>query len=708
MTRRVGAITIDGDLSDEGWKDVTASPIAIHCLPGPLCPATSRAEGRITYDDDNLYIALTAYDDHPELIRASMRSRDDIWNDDFMGIILDTYGDASRAFEFYANPLGIQGDLLWGSNGNEDANYDMIYQTEAKITPTGWQLEMRIPLKSLRFPDKDIQNWHMTYWRMRPREQGERISWAPLNFYEPSLFRGLGVLTGIEHIKSSTNLEIMPTVVAKQYASAPSAGDALVSQPVKISPSLDVRYGFSPSLSAELAINPDFSQVEADASQVSVNSTFALFYPEHRPFFQDGSDLFNTSISAVYSRSINDPIGVGKVLSRDGATSFAYVGALDQHTPLIIPLEERSDYASVGKSTVNIARVSHVLGDDSFIGALLTDRRYEQDGSNTVGGIDGKVLLGNSVEFYGQALLSHTKELAKYDLLDTDRFDGGKYSVNQDGESFLGEALTLGIQRYTQHLDMSITYSDVSPGFRAGDGFVTSANSRGLGIYGGYKDQFATGLFQQLALSGYTEHDWNFDGLQKQSIVKFNTDWDFRNQSSLHWSYKRWDENYHRTEFSNLWRFGGSFDTRLGEALAIGASFSAGAEIAKNVDTPLTGRLMEITASAELKALQSLLFQPRMDYVRMIAPDGSMIFEGAIYHLFGQYQFTREISLKINAEYNSFSHISYLDPLLQYQLNPFTSFYIGSTHSFLSGGPYTGFIASERQIFAKVQYLLRT
>ncbi|HUF07799.1 MAG TPA: DUF5916 domain-containing protein [Rhodothermales bacterium] len=161
-------------------------------------------------------------------------------------------------------------------------------------------------------------------------------------------------------------------------------------------PSLGLKYAFNTNLIGDATINPDFSQVEADAAQVDVNTTFALFYPERRPFFQEGGELYSTYIQAVHTRSINNPSVATKLTGRYDRANLAYLGALDGDTPVILPFEEQSEIVNAGRSYSNIGRYKRNLGDGSFVGGLFTDRRYEAGGSGTTGGVDGAYRLHQS------------------------------------------------------------------------------------------------------------------------------------------------------------------------------------------------------------------------------------------------------------------------------------------------------------------------
>ncbi|MCH7819154.1 MAG: carbohydrate binding family 9 domain-containing protein [Candidatus Marinimicrobia bacterium] len=359
VSKTIGSILIDGDLNDVGWIGAARATNFTQAEPTDMVKPQSATTAFITYDDENLYIAVIAVDDDPSSIRSSLRDRDRIFSDDLVGFILDTYGDASWAYEVFANPNGIQGDLRWTQRG-KDSSFDIVYKSEGKITATGYQVEFAIPFASLRFPDKNVQDWKITFWRIRPRESREQYSWAAISKDDPCFACQFGSLKGIENVKPGKSFEILPTITSSQagFRDLDIPGSSLQNGDINGDASIGIRYRITSNTSIEGTINPDFSQVESDVSQIDVNNTFALFFPERRPFFQEGSDLFNGWYNVVHTRSINDPSFATKLTSRTNEISYAYIGAVDERSPLIIPGEEGSNIVSnLGKSYSNILRV---------------------------------------------------------------------------------------------------------------------------------------------------------------------------------------------------------------------------------------------------------------------------------------------------------------------------------------------------------------
>ncbi|RKZ12016.1 hypothetical protein DRQ50_12620, partial [bacterium] len=337
-------IEIDGLIDDAGWQGLPRARHFAEHDPGDQVQPPVATEALLTYDDDYLYAAFICHDD-PDAVRATFTTRDRIWSDDNVILVLDTYGDQSWAYEIAANPYGIQGDLLWSAGSGEDLAYDLVYYTSGRITDDGWQVEMAIPWSSLRFPQRQEQEWRVDFWRNHPREVRGQYSWAKYDRDEQCWPCQWGTVRGIAGVTPGSGFEILPAFVASQEG-ARADSTAWENGDVMGSPGLTVSYGISPTTTAEATINPDFSQVESDAAQINVNSTFALFYPEKRPFFQEGSDLWKTWFNVVYTRSINQPMWAAKVTGRPGRSNFAVMSAQDEASPFIVPFAEESGFVS--------------------------------------------------------------------------------------------------------------------------------------------------------------------------------------------------------------------------------------------------------------------------------------------------------------------------------------------------------------------------
>ncbi len=290
---------------------------------------------------------------------------------------------------------------------------------------------------------------------------------------------------------------------------------------------IGITYDVSSDLSTEATINPDFSQVESDAAQIDVNSTFALFYPEKRPFFQEGSDLFETYFEAVYTRSINDPLGAGKFTWRNGSNSMAFLTGYDEHSPLILPFEESSEIVENGESYSNILRARHDFGDQSHVGLIATDRRFDGGGSGSLVGADTQIRFSPSNTFRLQVLATHTEEVNNLALTDSafneTRFDDDQYTRGLDGESFWGHGAYALLMRETRNYWLMADYWEKSPTFRADNGFEPSNNYRMPSAEAGVIKRFdEPRVVESLAPNVEAARKWNFDGVQKDEWVMTN------------------------------------------------------------------------------------------------------------------------------------------------------------------------------------------
>ncbi len=559
VSRAAGPIEIDGDLGDPGWRGAAKADNFCEHNPGDQTKPDVNTEVLITYDDENLYVAWLCYDD-PAEVRASFCERDRIFSDDYVILCLDTYGEATLAYEISSNPYGIPGDLLFSSTNGEDISYDMIFETAGRVTDFGYVVEMAIPFHSLRFPDREDQEWRMDFWRNRPRESRYQYSWAAYNRDENCWPCQWGTVTGVSGVKPGAGFELLPAVVAYQAGSMNGDGYFDNDDPDG-DLALGISYDISSELTAEATINPDFSQVEADVAQIDVNSTFALFYEERRPFFQEGSDLFETYFNAVYTRSINDPLVAGKMTWRRGANSMAVLTARDEHSVITLPFEESSETVENGKSYSNIVRVKHDLGEQSHVGLIATDRRFDSGGSGSLVGLDSRMRLSTSNSLTLQVIGTHTEEVDNPNLtgdeLNAMMFEGGRYTARLDGESFYGHGLLAELSRSTENYWAGLQYNELSPTFRADNGYEPSNNKRQAHSWVGGIIRFEDSeILEDMEFNANFGRKWNFDSVRKDEWLNIDYEVDFRaGQTGIHSNLLLSNELFHGIYFEDIWQF---------------------------------------------------------------------------------------------------------------------------------------------------------
>lgn len=713
VRRAPDRIRVDGRLNDPGWEGAERARNFAENWPDERGRPDVPSEVWVTYDDENLYLAFLAFDD-PAGIRSSLTDRDQIWQDDYFGILLDTYGDAAWAYFLFANPLGVQGDTRFATASGEDSGFDIIYDSEGMVTDSGYQIEMAIPFASLRFPDRAVQTWKVTFWRTRPRGARETHTWAALSRNEPCFLCQFGTLTGIEGVKPGGALELLPSVVASQAGIRSDPEDPTSSfdnQSLDGDVALNVRYAFSSGLTAEGTFNPDFSQVESDVAQIDVNTTFALFFPERRPFFQEGSDVFGTFFDVLYTRQINNPQFATKLVGRTGRTTIAYLGARDADSPLLLPFEERSFVGQAEKSINNIVRLRQTFLRDSYLGAVITDRRLEDGGSGSVAGVDGVFRFLGNYRLEYQLLGSWTREpndtTLTSDINDL-TFDRGRHTAAFDGESYTGFAQYTSLERSARHWNFDFDYWSASPTFRADNGFETRNDYRRVSMWQGLSFYPSTPLFNQIRPGVFARRDWNQAGVGKRWLIEPSISLDLAAQTFVNFWYDIGGDRFAEVDFDDIHRWGLFARSNFSDPVRLGFFVSHGESIFRDRDDPRLGVGTDFEVFATLKPMSRLLIEPSVNYSELSASgDGTEFFSGFIFRTRTSLQFTRELFLRLVVQYNDFSRRFDVEPLLTYKVNPFTLFFVGSSLAYRDYDQPRQFAQTSRQFFAKFQYLFR-
>jgi hypothetical protein len=471
IRRASGPITIDGDLSDPGWKDALRVETWYETNPGDNVPPKVRNVGYLTYDDRFLYAAFEFSDPDPSKIRAPYADRDNVPSyTDYGGIILDTHNDGRTGLLLLANAHGIQYDSVSDdTTGNEDSSPDFFWDSAAKITKDGWILEMRVPFSSLRYPKTDPQTWRIMLYRNYPRDFRYQMFTSKLPKGSNCFICHCSVLTGLEGLPAGGHLIAAPYVTAREEGvPRGDPGSPLVNKPVRGKAGADVKWTPNENTAVDATVNPDFSQVESDVAQIGANERFALFYPEKRPFFLEGIELFTTPIQAVYTRSITSPRWGARVTGKLGGTGYTALVAEDRGGgSVILPGPNSSDFANQDfQSFVAIGRARQDLGR-SFASFLLADREVSGGGYNRVFGPDFQWRLGSDDTVTGQLLLSDTRAPDRPDL-----------AAQWTGDRLRSHAGDLWYSHSTRTWDFYSEYKDFGDGFRADDGFVPQVGFR--------------------------------------------------------------------------------------------------------------------------------------------------------------------------------------------------------------------------------------
>ncbi|MEA2416765.1 MAG: hypothetical protein QOI58_3422 [Thermoanaerobaculia bacterium] len=465
-----GPIHVDGSLDEEAWKTATTIPLAYEWNPGDNLPPPTKTDVLLTFDRQNLYVGFRAYDAKPAAISAHLTDRDIPFNDDTVGFMIDTFNDQRRAFQFRVNPLGVQMDATNSDvDGSEDWSWNAIWASEGRITADRYVVEIAIPFTQLRFPrGSGVQTWGFMATRDWPRDNRHRLRTMPTDRGASCLICQFDKLTGFRDLRPGRNLELDPTITAHQTAERADFPDGpLKAGDAKIDPGLSMRWGVTPNVTVSAAVNPDFSQVEADAAQLAENQQFALFFPEKRPFFLEGADFFSTPINAVFTRTVANPdLGI-KVTGKENKNAFGAVITRDRINNLIFPSYDGSGLDSIDQN-VNavVARYRRDVGKTSSIGVLFTGR--SADGySNAVSGIDGLFRFSQADSVTFQYLRSATE------------YPNAVAARNgQPAGNFSDDAVSIRWNHGARDWQWAIRYSDLGPLFRSDAGFVTRVDTK--------------------------------------------------------------------------------------------------------------------------------------------------------------------------------------------------------------------------------------
>ena len=490
-----GKIKIDGVLNELGWKTALKVPLNYEIDPGENITPPVKTTGLIMYGKNSLYVAFIAQDPNPEQIRAHYSKRDEIWNDDTIGIGIDTFNSGNRSFYFASNALGVQGDEIFSNGGNySDDSWDAIWKSSAKRNKNGFIMEFEIPFNAIQFDRSAGElTWGFMLFRNYPRNKRHQISNIKVARGQSCWLCQYDKITGFNGIKPGKNMELDPTLTAFRTDNRENFPEGeMEKEDSSADIGLSGKWGITSNLNLSFAVNPDFSQIEADASQLDINTQFALYYDEKRPFFLEGNDFFNSDINVIYTRSIADPDWGVKISGKEKKHTLGMFLTHDRNTNLLLPGSQYSDQTSIDSGVYsNAFRYKYDIGKNSTIGLIATDREGKNY-FNRVFGIDGllRITKDDTLEF--QFLSSSTKYPNKI-IEDYDQEEG----------AFSGHAIKIGYRHSERNWSYKADLKKFSENFRADLGFVPQVDyykitTGGEYTFFGKKDSF----FSRLGIGG--------------------------------------------------------------------------------------------------------------------------------------------------------------------------------------------------------------
>ena len=404
-----GTIVVDGNLDEPQWKQAAILTGFSQYTPVDGAAAADSTEVLVWYSANALHIGIRAFDASGE-VHATLATRDRIFNDDNVQIFLSTFNDGRQASVFGVNPFGVQADGALNENGGlscgmsgcgastrqpPDLSQDFVWESKGQLTPTGYQVEIRIPFKSIRFQVGKTQTWGMNILRVVQRTRQEQ-TWTQTKLAASSFLGQSGRLEGLTDINAGHVLDVVPTVTSRVAASAPTPGAAWDYSGGKPQVGGDLRYGVTPNLTLRATAHPDFSQVESDVTQFAFDPRQAVRYPERRPFFLDGTEQFDAPAGLIYTRRIVQPVFASKLTGKVGNNQ---VGAL-------VAVDDKTGSAFGENPVYGIVRASHDLGPGSRVAGLWTEQ-HDGESSNRVFDFDGRVVIGKINSFTWAGAFAH-------------------------------------------------------------------------------------------------------------------------------------------------------------------------------------------------------------------------------------------------------------------------------------------------------------
>jgi hypothetical protein len=702
------AIDVDGDLTEGPWQEPPTLTLDYETFPADNAPPPVQTAMWITYDARNLYVAVKAQDPDPSKIRARLRDRDAAFQDDFVGVVLDTFNDERRAFEFFVNPLGVQMDLFQNDvTGQEDDSWDALWASAGKLTAEGYQVEMAIPFSSLRFPRSATpQIWGIDALRIWPRDERRRIGAVALPRGRICYLCHEAKLDAIGGVVPGRNMEIDPTLTGRATDERPASDDDY-ERDSKVDPGVTARWGVTPGITLNATINPDFSQIEADAAQLDVNTQFSLFYPEKRPFFLEGADIFDTKLQTVYTRTIADPDWGFKVTGKTGSNAFGFISARDTVTNFVIPGSQSSRFTSIDEeNTSTILRFRHDLssGNASSVGSLVTDREGSDYHNRVLGGDILRRWGSDAVRI--EALGSSTR----YPLALARAF-------GQDTDELRGYGLRAAYQHMTRAWQGYALYTDFSEDYRADLGFLPQV---GIHKFYGLVEKYrywddGSRWWSRRTMGVETTINYDYDGNPLQRQVGPYMFWGGKRQSELN-LYVGLGPSYYRGKLFDRYFLQSYGAMQITPTLYASLESRVGQEI--DVANVRQGRIARF--------IPRLRFEPgrhlRLDlnhFDEALRVDGGRLYRVSLTELRATYQIDVRTFVRLITQYEQRSN----DPalftfpvdrksrslfnqlLFSYKLNPQTVLFAGYSDDSAGSGPSSPDLRrSDRTVFVKLGY----
>jgi len=710
----------------------------IQRLPSDGQPSTQKTEAYLGYDDRYFYCIFVAFDSEPSKVRGNRTPRDNVTGDDKLDLFLDTYHDRRRAYVFTVNAYGHQMDGLWteGPRNQYDDTWDAVWESRGQLTEQGFVTWIAVPFKSLRFPATEEQTWGIVLVRWIVRNN-ESATWPRVSTRIEGRMSQEATLQGLRGISPGHGDMLIPYAYTRSFR---TLDQSIPTEPFFQSKTLEPRVGadaklvLKQSFSLDMTVNPDFSQVESDQPQITVNRRFEAYFPEKRPFFLENPSFFETPLNLLFTRNIADPQFGVRLTGKRGPYAIGALFADDRSPGESVaagdPLYDKRAFFTV-------VRVNRDIFRQSTVGLIFTDREFAGT-FNRVGGLDTRFKLHKNWWVTAQAVASSTT------LPGGARSAGPAYKTQArfDGRTFYSNA----------------EYNDLSPGFNTLTGFISTetverpinvgrtitrpplrTDMRGASEIAMYRFRPEGKHLISWGPTAFINPVWDHHGNRLDMYQDYTMSWEFTGQTAFELYYQADQEMLRPQDFAGLTanqvyshhRQGAYFETALLTQLAFKADYSQGAQlnvVPPSGQLPLLANLSQASLSLVVRPERHLRIENTYLLDRLVdRTTGESVFNNDIIRSVWTWQFNRKLSVRVIPQYNSVlanpartslgtSKNFNADFLVTYLLNPFTALYIGYNRNMdnLELLPYTpynqllrtqGLLTDGHQFFVKFSYL---
>ncbi len=742
--------TIDGNLDEAIWQQAKVIELNIVNWPWDNQPSPVSTTARLIENGEYIFISFVAEDLEPETVKAFLGDRDSRWNDDIVGIKLDTYNNRRLNYEFFVNPFGVQMDSIKNvMKGTNNDAWDGIWDSFGKLTDTGFQVEVALPYRMLNFDDSvQTKTWAIELVRLYQKDTALRISHMPIDRDNDCWLCQAPEISGFRHAQTGNNLMLTPTLVANRNEQRD------IYQPQSdwqgdndLEAGLDLRWGINANTLLNVTLNPDFSTVESDAGQLSVNKTYSLFYQEKRPFFLDNADYFTSPYDLVYTRNIADPDFGAKLTGTKNAHNYGIFITRDSETNFIVPGNTGSEIASLNTESHSSAfKYRYDINEDFSVGAISTLRQADSY-HNYLFGVDSRYRIDESNTLSGQILNSATQypdELfLDFCLGDTATdcnniqatdcsFGDCDYTEqvhrSKKADEFHGSAIKANFEHKSEYWNLTAEHQQINKDFRADLGYMPKVDYRAEKFL---LDRLFFGepesLWSEMKVSGQWQiaHNQKGELLEKSLLSSFSIDGPMQSNFEASFNYAdkvglRHDQSSlaidnNTTLFTEklLTLYAGA---QLSNALFVEAELKLGDKI--DYRNNRLGDYREFFTGVSYNLNRHL--QADINYTNsQLDADGSDVYQARLSELRVSYQFDVHSYLKLNLVYSDvdinpdnypYAEVSNKNKNLSsqliyaYKLNPQTVFYLGYSDNSYQDDFINQLTREQRTFFTKISY----